>query len=114
MARSKKPVAAETPGDGEAKRGRPKGSKTRPAKTVDAKLPRCRGCGGTDFKVLRSTTRNLVGVDPHSGDRYTSVVWQRAICRKCETVSVIRSLPFDPELWNAKNGNGRGDPASGF
>lgn len=84
-------------------RGRPKGSTTRPSTEVEQDLPRCRDCRATDFTILRTTTKPIVGQLP-DGTRYTSVVWRRAKCNACGAVTVLRSYPFAPDVWKGGDG----------
>lgn len=83
------------------KRGRPKGSRNAKATVIEKPLSRCRSCESTEFSVLRSATRNIVGTSP-DGSRYTSVTHRRVKCKRCGAVTMFIEKPFDPDIWNSK------------
>lgn len=65
------------------RRGRPKGSKTKPAATGFAELSRCPKCGSTErTKYLNKTEQEYAGIDA-SGNEYTHIVRRRCRCAAC-------------------------------
>jgi hypothetical protein len=84
----------------EKKRGRPAGSKTRPAEVVEAIPAACPKCGCTERSVMRvakETQCTGYGADGDGyqevehggvtadGRHYTHTVWRRVMCHGCQS-----------------------------
>lgn len=66
------------------KTGRPTGSKTDPAPSVDAPASRCPACGSTERKPYYGTPTELAYLfTDAAGNETTHVVWKNTNCLKC-------------------------------
>ena len=72
---------------GKPRRGRPKGSKNKPAAaTVETVKVQCKKCQSSDTEWVSRTRKDMVISGVHEGQPYTSIRWNRRKCRNCGQV----------------------------
>jgi len=67
------------------KAGRPKGAASNEAPIVETTPSRCPTCGSTRRAAYfpNPVRREITGIDPHTGQVYTAIVWRRTKCEDC-------------------------------
>jgi len=71
---------------------KPRIKRTKPDQVEAAPPTACRKCGSTDRDPYYGTiTRHIYGIDRHTGQVYTHVVWRRTRCRGCGQQRIDRT-----------------------
>lgn len=84
------------------KRGRPKGSKTKPApkEIVVEEKPRCLKCSSTELEYIgRTKSAKIRGV--HNGQSFDEVIWKMKKCKNCRQVVSIKTRKFKGNVVNS-------------
>ncbi len=79
-----------------AKRGRPKGSKTKPKPIQTVAASRCQKCQSTERTMYSSSRPPLVysGFSP-TGEPFTSVHWRCCKCKSCGQSRVDKEYRYE-------------------